>query len=49
MAKGVGHPKMGRPTTYNDKLIDTFLDRIMDGRGLDSVLICQEKAQYING
>jgi len=37
MAKDVGHPKMGRPTTYNDKLIDTFLDRIMDGRGLVSV------------
>ena len=37
MAKDVGHPKMGRPTTYNDKLIDTFLDRIMDGRVLVSV------------
>ena len=41
MAKDVGHPKMGRPTTYSDKLIDAFLDRIMDGRGLVSV--CRDK------
>lgn len=38
MAKDVGHPNLGgRPTMYSDDLIDKFLGRIMDGRGLVSV------------
>ena len=42
MAKDVGHPNLGgRPTVYSDDLINKFLDRIMDGRGLVSV--CRDK------
>ena len=38
MAKDVGHPNLGgRPTVYSDDLINKFLGRIMDGRGLVSV------------
>ena len=38
MAKDVGHPNLGgRPTMYSDDLINKFLGRIMDGRGLVSV------------
>lgn len=38
MTKDVGHPNLGgRPTVYSDDLINKFLDRIMDGRGLVSV------------
>ena len=38
MTKDVGHPNLGgRPTVYSDDLINKFLDRIMEGRGLVSV------------